>query len=339
MRFVDEVSIKVRSGDGGKGCVSFKRTKCIPRGGPDGGDGGKGGDVIFRADPQLSTLENFLSRKTYHATSGESGKSKNQHGKNSSPLILTVPLGTVVQDAHTQEILSEIIHPHQEFVVAKGGEGGKGNAFFATSTHQAPQFSQEGRKSEEKELLLELKLFTDVVIIGQPSSGKSSLLSKITSATPKIADYPFTTQQPCPGTWGDKYEEKLLMVELPGIVKGSHQGCGLGLRFLRHAERARCLLYLLDLSNPIVSPLEVFHLLEEELSAYNPSLFLEKLKVVVLNKEDIQNVMWNIYEIVRYFKNRNIKTFIISALTGKGIESVISFLQLRKGNFQIAPPS
>jgi GTP-binding protein len=332
MRFVDEVFITVRSGNGGKGSISFKKTRRIPRGGPDGGDGGKGGDVILRADPQLSTLEYLLSQKTYHAPQGESGKSRNQHGKNSSPLILPVPLGTVIQDARTREILSEIINPDQEFVSVRWGQGGKGNAFFATSTHQTPRFSQEGKKGEERKLALELKLIADVGIIGQPSSGKSTLLSKITSASPRIADYPFTTREPCPGTRGDKYEEKILIVELPGIVKGSHQGCGLGLKFLRHAERARCLIYLLDLSHPTESPLEVFHLLEEELSHYHPSFHQDKLKVVVLNKEDRKNFKWNISEIMRYFKNKKMKTFTISSSTGEGIEPLVSFLQTCRGN-------
>jgi GTP-binding protein len=332
MRFVDEVTITVRSGDGGKGAISFRKTRRIPRGGPDGGDGGKGGDVILKADPQLSTLKNFLSQKTYHAPQGESGKSRNQHGKNSLPLILSVPLGTVIRDVHTEEVLSEIIHPAQEFHAVKGGQGGKGNAFFATSTHQAPRFSQGGKKGEEKKLTLELKLIADVCIIGQPSSGKSTLLSKITSACPRIADYPFTTKEPFTGSRGDKYGEKLSLVELPGIVKGSHQGSGLGLKFLRHAERARCLIYLLDVSHLTMSPLEAFHLLEEELSYYNPSFHQDKLKVAVLNKEDRQNLQWNISEIVRYFNRRGIKTFTLSALTGEGIEPLVSFLQTCRGN-------
>jgi len=332
MRFVDEITITVRSGDGGKGSISFKKTKRILRGGPDGGDGGKGGDVILRADPQLSTLEKFLSQKRYPAPHGESGKKRDQHGKDSSPLVLFVPLGTVIRDAHTEEVLSEVIDPDNEFIAVRGGQGGKGNAFFATSTHQAPRFSQEGKKGEEKRLTLQLKLPAHVGIIGQPSSGKSTLLSRITNACPRIADYPFTTKEPCLGTRGDKYEEKLLVVELPGIVRGSHRGYGLGLKFLRHAERAQCLLYLLDVSDPEVSPLEVFDLLEEELSHYDPSLHDGKRKAVVLNKVDRQNMTWNISEIVRYFNRRGIKTFAVSALTGEGIELLVSFLKTCRGN-------
>jgi len=332
MRFVDEVTITVRSGDGGKGCLSLRKAKRLPRGGPDGGDGGKGGDVILKADSQLSTLENFLSQKRYPAPHGESGKNRNQHGKDSSSLILSVPLGTAVRDAHTREVLSEIIHAGQEFVALKGGRGGKGNAFFATATHQTPRFSQEGQKGEEKKLTLELKLPAHVGIIGHPNSGKSTLLSRITSACPRIADYPFTTKEPCVGTRGDRYEEKLLIVEIPGIVKGAHRGCGLGLKFLRHAERALCLLYLLDLSDPELSPLEAFHLLEEEISRCLPSLNADKLKVIVLNKVDRQNFMWNISEIMRYFSGKGMQTFTISALTGEGLEHLTSFLQTCRGN-------
>jgi len=327
MRFVDEITIIVRSGDGGKGCVSFKKTKRMPRGGPDGGDGGRGGDVILRADPQLSSLENFLSHKYYSAPHGESGKNKKQHGKDSPPLVLSVPLGTFIRDTQTEEILFEIADPGSEFVVVKGAQGGKGNAFFATSTHQAPRFSQEGKKGEEKKLALELKLPAHVAIIGQPSSGKSTLLTKITNACPRIANYPFTTKEPCMGTRGNKYEEKLFVVELPGIVKGSHEGHGLGLKFARHAESAWCLLYLLDISHAEISPLETFRLLEEELSHYHPSLQEGRLKAAVLNKADRQNFMWNISEIVRYFNSRGMKTFTISALTGEGIEALITFLQ------------
>jgi len=332
MRFVDEVSITVKSGDGGKGGLSFRKTKRILRGGPDGGDGGKGADVILRADPQLSTLEHYLCRKVYRAAPGEPGKSRNQHGRNAPPSILPVPLGTVIRDALSGEILAEIIQPDQEVTVAEGGRGGKGNTFFATATHRTPRFSQEGEKGIEKKLRLELKLIADVGIIGSPSSGKSTLLARITGARPMIADYPFTTKHPCPGARSGEYGEKLLLVELPGIVKGSHEGSGLGLKFLRHAERSRLLLYLLDLSRTDLSPLEVYRLLEEELAAYDPSLLRDKVKAVVLNKEDTQDHRWDLPGIVEYFKERNIVTFTISSLTGEGIEELISFLWVVKGS-------
>lgn len=317
--------ITVSSGNGGKGCISFKKTRGKLGGGPDGGNGGKGGDVIFKVDTQVSSLKYFLAQKNYSASHGESGKNRNRHGKDAPPLILYLPPGTILYDEETEEVLFKFLKEDDIFVAAKGGNGGKGNVYFATSTNQAPFYAQEGKKGTKRRLKLVLKLPANISIIGQPSSGKSMLLSKLTNANPKIADYPFTTKEPCAGVTKDTYKEKLLIVELPGIIKDSHKVSGLGLKFLRHAERAECILYLLDLSRTDLSPIETYHLLNKEISHYNSSLLEDKVKIVVLNKMDLKDIFWNIPEVVRYFKEKMLETFIISALTGEGIDSLLYF--------------
>ena len=266
VRFIDEAKIYVRSGRGGRGCVSFRREKFVPRGGPDGGDGGNGGDVILVAQRNVSSLLDHRYRQHYIAQNGEHGKGKNQHGKNAPPLIVPVPVGTVVKDFYTGEILGDMVEEGQTLVVARGGRGGRGNARFATSTNQAPRYAEPGEEGEERTLLLELKLLADVGIVGFPNAGKSTLISRISAARPKIADYPFTTIVPNLGVVRYNEGKTFVVADIPGLIKGAHEGAGLGIRFLKHIERTRLLIHLLDLS-PLTgrNPIEDYHVLNEEL--------------------------------------------------------------------------
>ncbi len=320
MKFVDEVKIHVKAGDGGNGCLSFRREKFIPKGGPDGGDGGNGGDVVLQADAQISTLLDLTYPKQLRATRGTHGKGKDKTGRRGMELIIRVPVGTLVRDEETGELLQDLLFDGQRFAVAAGGRGGKGNARFATATNRAPRRAEKGEKGQERDLRLELKLLADVGIIGFPNAGKSTLLSRISSARPKIADYPFTTLIPNLGVVEREGSRPFVVADIPGIIKGASQGAGLGLTFLRHVERTRLLIHLIDISSESsVHPVEVFHALNQELKAYHVSLGT-KPQIVALNKIDLLMVRERAIDLIDDFKKIGYDPCLVSGKTGEGVE-------------------
>jgi len=323
MKFVDEVRIHVKAGDGGNGCVSFRRERFIPRGGPDGGDGGKGGDVILQADDRLSTLLDLTYPKPFRAQKGAHGKGKSQKGRDGEDLVIRVPVGTLVRDGQNGEVLQDLLFDEQRFMVAKGGRGGRGNAQFATATLRAPRRSEKGEKGEERTLRLELKLLADVGLIGYPNVGKSTFLSKISAARPKIADYPFTTLVPNLGVVLREEGQPFVVADIPGLIEGASQGAGLGLTFLRHIERTRLLIHLLDVSEgPSRNPVKDFHALNQELSAYHPSLH-KKNQIVALNKIDLPSVQKKVSDYEDEFKKIGYQLYRISSKTGEGVEELV----------------
>ena len=338
MKFVDEARIHVKAGDGGNGCMSFRRERFIPKGGPDGGDGGKGGDVILQADSQLSTLLDLTYPKQFRANKGTHGKGKDQTGRNGADLIIRIPVGTLVRDEETGEVLQDFLFGGQEFVVAEGGRGGRGNARFATSTNRAPRRVDQGEKGQERHLRFELKLLADVGIIGFPNAGKSTLLSKISSARPKIADYPFTTLVPNLGVVEREDAPPFVVADIPGIIEGASRGTGLGLTFLRHIERTRLLIHLLDISGePFNHPLEAFHTLNDELKAYHPSLPM-KPQIVALNKADLPAVRERAKDYIRDFDSVGYRLYLISGMTGEGVEALIAAVSETLQSISKEPP-
>ncbi len=327
MDFIDEVVIRVRSGDGGRGCVSFRRERFRPKGGPDGGDGGKGGDIILRVSPERETLSHFGSRRYFKAQNGEPGRGDQKTGKDGNDCIIEVPPGTKVYDEDTGELLGDLIHISEELVVAKGGKGGKGNTHFATSTNRAPRYAQKGMKGEEKRLRLSLIYIADVGIIGLPNVGKSTLLSRITNARPKIESYLFTTIVPGLGVLNFEDEIRLIIADIPGLIEGASKGKGLGLRFLKHAERTKLLLHIVDISNvSLEDPLKDYMTLRKELSAYGGSLS-QKPHMVILNKIDLkEKEPLMIENTISKFKEIGVEVMGISALKGYGLEELKSVL-------------
>jgi GTP-binding protein len=323
MKFVDEARIHVKAGDGGNGCVSFRRERLIPRGGPDGGDGGKGGDVILQTDAQLSTLLDLTYPQQFRAQKGSHGKGKDQTGRTGKDLVIRVPVGTLVRDEKTDQVLQDLLFDGQRFVVARGGRGGRGNARFATPTHRAPRHAEKGEKGEECWLRLELKLLADAGLVGYPNVGKSTLLSKISSATPKIADYPFTTLVPNLGVVTIGNHNPFVVADIPGLIEGASRGEGLGLTFLRHVERTRLLIHILDISEgPSRNPVRDFQALNHELNAYHPSL-QEKTQIIVLNKIDIPLVRERAADVETQFEKMGYHLHRISGKTGEGVESLM----------------
>jgi GTP-binding protein len=328
MRFIDEARIRVTAGSGGRGCVSFRREKFVPRGGPDGGDGGKGGDVIFVADERLESLIDFRYVRYYRAQSGVHGKGQRKHGKAGKDRIIPVPVGTLIKSETTGEILRDLSSPGEQLVVARGGLGGKGNAHFATATHQTPRYSQHGQEGEEHQLKLELKLLADVGVIGLPNSGKSTFVSSISAAKPKIADYPFTTLNPCLGVVRCHEEKTFIVADIPGLIEGAHLGSGLGTTFLRHIERTRVLIHLIDSSQVLPhDPLRDFKIVNNELTLHNPDL-LERPQVVAMNKMDLPESRANYRMCKAHFAKLRIKSFPISAVTGKGVKPLIDHVSM-----------
>src|SRR5512138_1096298 len=323
MQFVDEVKIFVRSGDGGAGCVSFRREKFIPYGGPDGGDGGKGGDVIFEATPALATLLELRIRPHLKAGRGRNGMGKDRHGANGDDLKILVPVGTIIRDTETGEELADLTEAGNEVLLLKGGRGGQGNARFATATHRAPKFAQPGEPGEERWLRLELKLMADVGLLGFPSVGKSSLITKVSAARPKIADYPFTTLAPNLGVVPYKNYRTFVMADIPGLIEGAHEGAGLGHRFLKHVERTDILLHMLDLSwMPERDPIREYRALNRELALFNPQL-AEKRQIIVINKVDLPAVRKNLAQVLPWFAEQGLAVFPVSAATGEGIPALL----------------
>jgi GTP-binding protein len=330
---LDKVEVKVKAGDGGNGAVTFRREKFVPFGGPDGGDGGKGGDVIVKADPCISTMNFFHNSRLYKAENAGSGRRKKQHGKNGADLVLTVPLGTVVQardETGEPVLLADLADPGQQMVAAKGGKGGLGNSHFASSTNQTPRLAEKGVPGEEKDIILELKLIADVGIIGYPNVGKSSLLGAATAANPKIADYAFTTLEPMLGMV-ETAKERFVLCEIPGLIEGAHLGKGLGHDFLRHAVRTRVLIHLLDGTSP--SPVDDMIAVNNELSLFDSSLS-RKSQIVVINKVDRPDVKERKVELKKTFKSIGITPHFVSAASGEGVASlmddVLSLLEQSK---------
>jgi GTP-binding protein len=323
MRFLDEAVITVRSGDGGRGCISFRREKYIPRGGPDGGDGGHGGNIIVRASERLHTLADYNSRKSFKARNGEPGRGKNQSGKSGKDIVIEVPLGTVIYDVDTGEILADLIRSNQEILVLPGGMGGRGNQHFATPTNRAPRTAQPGIPGEETRLRLSLKHLADIGLIGLPNAGKSTLLSRLTTAHPRIGSYPFSTLVPNLGVVSFESGMTLTVADIPGLIEGASQGRGLGQRFLKHIERTRLLLHLIDITFiPARDLLEDFHTLRSELERYDPSL-VRKDQMVLINKMDLYSPEHrDIEEIKRALAHISLECLTVSALTGEGLEEL-----------------
>ena len=323
MKFVDEARIHVKAGDGGNGCVSFRREKFIPRGGPNGGDGGKGGDVILEADAQLTTLLDLTYPKQFRAPKGSHGKGKDQTGKDGEDLVIRVPIGTIIRDDQTEEVLQDLLFDTQRFVAAEGGRGGRGNARFATSTHRAPRRAEKGEKGVERTLRLELRLLADVGLIGYPNVGKSTLLSRISSARPKIADYPFTTLVPNLGVVNQEGHRPLVVADIPGLIEGASKGAGLGLTFLRHVERTRLLIHLLDISEgPSRDAVKDFLALSNELKAYDPALQKRK-RLVALNKIDLPTVRERAGDTKNQLEELGHHLYFISGQTGEGVRELM----------------
>ena len=326
MKFVDEARIHVKAGDGGNGCVSFRRERFIPRGGPNGGDGGKGGDVILQADTQLSTLLDLTYPKPFRAQKGQHGKGKDQTGKNGEDLIIRIPAGTLVRDDQTEGVLQDLFFDGQQYIVAEGGRGGRGNARFATPTLRAPRHAQKGEKGQECWLRLELKLLADVGLMGYPNVGKSTFLSRISSARPKIADYPFTTLVPNLGVVSREDHRSFVVADIPGLIEGASKGAGLGLTFLRHVERTRLLIHLLDISEePSRDAVKDYHALNHELKASHRSL-QEKTQFIALNKIDLPSVRERATDIKNQFKGMGLRLYLISGQTGEGVGELMEIV-------------
>lgn len=323
---VDYTKIYVKSGDGGNGAITFRREKYVAAGGPDGGDGGKGGDVYFVVDPDSNTLINFRYNKKYKAQNGENGSGNNCYGKKGEDLYIKVPLGTVIKDSQTGKVIADLSTPGQKELVMPGGRGGKGNSHFATATRQAPHFAQGGEKGIEKELILELKLLADVGLVGFPNVGKSTILSMVTSARPKIADYHFTTLEPNLGVVKSEYGDSFVIADIPGIIEGASQGVGLGLKFLRHIERTRLLLHVIDVSgSENRNPVEDFKIINEELKKYSEKLATRK-QIIVANKVDAMQDETLYKELEELANKENIKIFKVSAATGEGLKELFRYV-------------
>jgi GTPase len=318
--FIDEAEIIVSSGKGGDGMVHFRREKYVPRGGPDGGEGGRGGDVILEVAKRLNTLSAFRHSRLYKADDGRNGGAKNQTGRSSKPLIILVPPGTLVRDQETGELLGDLVEPGQQLMVCKGGRGGRGNVHFTSSRNQAPRTAEKGEPGEEKKLDLELKLIADVGIVGVPNAGKSSLLAAATNAKPKVADYPFTTLEPNLGVAELDFENSLILADIPGLIEGAHEGVGLGDTFLRHVQRTRVLIHLLDgISEDIMAD---FSQINSELALFDSDLG-SKPQLVVLNKMDIPDVEASWPELEAKLKEMGYQPMAISAVAHTGLKTLL----------------
>jgi GTP-binding protein len=317
--FIDYAKIYVKGGQGGSGACSFRREKHVAKGGPNGGDGGRGGSIILQVDPHLHTLIDFKYKKHYVAKHGQHGMGKDRHGRAAADIIIKMPTGTVVKEAESDNILVDLLKPGQKYIAAQGGKGGRGNARFVTPTHQAPREWEVGEAGQENWLVLELKVIADVGLVGKPNAGKSSLLSKLSAAQPKIADYPFTTLQPNLGIVRVGDYKSFVMADIPGLIEGAHEGKGLGLQFLRHIERTRLICYLID---PLEEkPEATFKILKTELKKYSEML-TEKPYIIVITKKDAWGGMIKDNH-AKKFKN---PTFSISSVSGEGQQELIHYL-------------
>ena len=331
MHFIDEAKIHVAAGDGGDGCIAFRREARVPRGGPSGGDGGNGGSVVVVADPALTTLLDYKYQRHYKAERGENGRGKDQYGKGGDDLVLKVPVGTVIYDDDSGEVLHDLTEPGARVVLARGGTGGRGNIHFATPWNQAPRTAEPGTTGESRNLRLELKLLADVGLLGFPSVGKSTFISRVSRARPKIGDYPFTTLVPHLGVVQLADERSFVIADMPGLIEGAADGAGLGHQFLRHVERTRVLLHLLEASvtaGPDRDPVRDHDVLNAELARYAPEL-AEKPQVVALNKLDLTETREAAAEIQSAFKARGIELHLVSAATGEGIPALLEAVWAR----------
>lgn len=330
MKFVDQVRITVKSGDGGDGAVAFRREKYMEHGGPSGGDGGAGASIIFIADPQLTTLLDFRYQQSYRAKDGQNGMGSDRNGAGAPDMILRAPVGTVVKDARSEEVLCDLTEPGQQYVAGRGGKGGLGNMNFATSTRQTPRFAQEGQAGEERTLLLELKLLADVGLLGFPNAGKSTLISRVSHARPKIADYPFTTLVPNLGMVQYKDGISFVMADIPGIIEHASEGAGLGHQFLRHVERCKVLVHLVDLASEGEGrdPLKDWKVINRELERYSPEL-ASKPQVIAANKIDLPFARQRLARFSSAMKRKGLRVFPISAATGEGIAELLDAAVLR----------
>lgn len=318
---MDTARIQVKAGNGGNGCISFRREKFVPRGGPDGGDGGKGGNVVFIATLGMSTLIDLHHNPRQVAENGGHGTGKKRDGADGADCVVKVPAGTIIRDYDTTETLADLTEPDESVVVARGGIGGKGNARFKSSTFQAPRVAEKGEPGEEREISLEVKLIADVGLVGYPNAGKSTLLSRTSAATPKIAAYPFTTLRPNLGVVRIKREQNFILADIPGLIEGAHHGAGLGHQFLRHIERTKMLIHVIDLSaTDGRDPIKDYEQLNRELGHYN-ELLTELPQIIALNKTDMPEAKANLQRVQEYFGNR--KTFPISAITGDGVNPLM----------------
>lgn len=344
MKFVDEVRIFVKAGDGGNGAVSFRREKFIERGGPNGGDGGNGGSVIFVADPQLTTLLDYRYQQHHRAKGGEHGMGDDCNGRGAEDMILRVPVGTLVKNHGTEELLVDLSEPGQRWVAAKGGRGGLGNMNFATSTRQTPRFAQDGTKGEECTLRLELKLLADVGLLGFPNAGKSTFISRVSRARPKVADYPFTTLVPNLGMVQYKDGLSFVMADIPGIIEGASEGVGLGHQFLRHVERCKVLIHLIDMGavGEDREPLRDFDVLNAELAKYSQEL-ASKPQVVAANKLDLPDAQEKLGAFTEALRERGIRVYPVSCATGEGMQALMDSVAEvlftgRRDKLHVEPP-
>ncbi len=324
MKFVDEVRIHVKAGDGGKGAVAFQREKFRPRGGPSGGDGGRGGSILVEADENYTTLLDYRFQPEHKARSGEPGGGNDCNGRDGPDVLLKVPVGTMVKDAVSGELVFDLARNGEKVVLAKGGKGGMGNMNFATATRQAPRFAQPGIAGEEKEVVLELKLLADVGLLGYPNAGKSTLISRVSKAKPKVADYPFTTLTPHLGVVGYKDHRSFVMADIPGIIEGAHQGAGLGHQFLKHVERCRLLIHLVDCSaeGEGREPMGDLEALDRELALYSEKL-AKKPQIVAANKIDLPEARARAKKLATRLKRRKVPVFLVSSATGEGLDALI----------------
>ena len=322
--FVDYAKIIIKSGNGGNGAATFRREKYVAAGGPDGGDGGKGGDVYFVVDPDSNTLIDFRFTKKFKAEDGQNGSGSHRFGKSGEDIYIKVPLGTIVKDAETEKVIVDMSTPGQKELILKGGRGGKGNSHFATSTRQAPRFAIDGEKGKEKEIILELKLLADVGLLGFPNVGKSTILSRVTKATPKIADYHFTTIDPNLGVVKTEHGDSFVLADIPGIIEGASEGIGLGTQFLRHVERTRLLLHVIDVAGTEGrNPVDDFNKINSELKKYSEKLATRK-QILVANKIDSMQDDTNYKALEKLAKDNDMEIYKISAVTGEGLNELFN---------------
>ena len=322
--FTDYAKITIKSGNGGDGAVTFRREKYVAAGGPDGGDGGRGGSIYFRVDPNANTLIDFRYTKKFKAQSGENGSGGHKYGKSGEDLYINVPIGTIIKDAETGKIVADLSKEGQEELVLKGGRGGKGNSHFATATRQVPRFAQAGEEGEEKEVILELKLLADVGLLGFPNVGKSTFLSVVTDAKPKIANYHFTTIEPNLGVVKLQSGDSFVIADIPGIIEGASEGVGLGIQFLRHVERTRLLLHVIDISGiEGRDPVQDFYTINEELKSYSEKLSTRK-QIIVANKIDVMQDDTSLKELEELAKKEGLELFKISGVTGQGVSELLN---------------
>lgn len=324
--FTDYTKIIIKSGDGGNGAISFRREKYVAAGGPDGGDGGNGGNIYFKVDKDKNTLIDFKYNKKYKAENGENGSGNRCNGKYGEDLYIGVPIGTVIKDVKTGKAVADLSTPEQVELILKGGRGGKGNSHFATATRQVPRFAQDGEKGEEKVIILELKMLADVGLLGFPNVGKSTFLSTVTDARPKIADYEFTTLEPNLGVVKSKNGYSFVIADIPGIIEGASKGVGLGIKFLKHIERTRLLLHLIDVSETYGrNPIDDFTTINNELKEYSEKLANRK-QIIVATKMDALQDETKIQELEKLAKQKDMKLFKISSVTGEGISELLDYV-------------